>query len=277
MGLPGGSGDGRVLAPTPWWLRVFLLVNVVQDFGLGLSGLLFPRHILIPLKGLTPLNARFVGSLYLGGGIVILFAALVRKAIDTRIALYSLFVITALVLGMTFAYWTAFTVDGVPTLWMITYLVDPVVIPIILVTLGLVRSAAPGRHHLTGVFLAEAAVLGAAGVALMLAPEAVLTAWPWTVSHLLARVYGSFFLAFGVGALLAAFERRPAAVRPFLAGSLALLVCTLVTSLLHLDRFDLGPVRWAWFGGHVVGLALLGLGLAVLARPGREDLVVGRP
>jgi hypothetical protein len=229
------------------------------------------------LKGLTPLNARFVGSLYLGGGIVILLAALVRKAIDTRIALYSLFVITALVLGMTFAYWTAFTVDGVPTLWMITYLVDPVVIPIILVTLGLVRSTAPGRHRLTGVFLAEAAVLGAAGVALMLAPEAVLTAWPWTVSRLLARVYGSFFLAFGVGALLAAFERRPAAVRPFLAGSLALLVCTLVTSLLHLDRFDLGAVRWVWFGGHAAGLALLGLGLAVLARPGRQDLVVGRP
>ena len=144
MGLRGASGARRTVAPTPWWLRAFLLVNVVQDFGLGISGLLFPRHILIPLKGLTPLNARFVGSLYLGGGIVILLAALVRKAIDTRIALYSLFVITALVLGMTFAYWSAFTVDGVPKLWMITYLVDPVAVPVILVTLDLVRSAAPG-------------------------------------------------------------------------------------------------------------------------------------
>jgi hypothetical protein len=256
---------------------VFLLINVVQDFGLGLSGLLFPRHILIPLKGLTPLNARFVGSLYIGGGIVILSAALVRKAIDTRIALYSLFVITALVLGMTFAYWTAFTVDGIPRLWMITYLVDPVAVPVILLTLGLVRSAAPGRHRLTGLFLAEAAVLGAAGAALILAPDAVLTAWPWTVSRLLARVYGSFFLAFGVGALLAAFERRRAAVRPFLAGSLGLLVCTLVTSLLHLDRFDPGAVRWVWFGGHAAGLALLTVGLVALGRSRREDLVVGRP
>ena len=277
MGVRGASGADRTVAPTPWWLRAFLLVNVVQDFGLGISGLLLPRHILVPLKGLTPLNARFVGSLYLGGGIVILLAALVRKAIDTRIALYSLFVITALVLGMTFAYWTAFTVDGVPKLWMITYLVDPVAVPVILVTLDLVRSAAPGRHRLTGLFLAEAAVLGAAGVALTLAPDAVLTAWPWTVSRLLARVYGSFFLAFAVGALLAAFERRPAAVRPFLAGSLGLLACTLVTSLLHLDRFDLGAVRWLWFGGHVAGLALLAAGLAALSRPHREDLAVGRP
>jgi hypothetical protein len=152
MGLSGARNAGPVLSPTPWLLRVFLLVNVVQDFGLGISGLVFPRHILIPLKGLTPLNARFVGSLYLGGGIVILCAALVRRAVDTRIALYSLFVITVLVLGMTFVYWTSFTAGGVPRLWMITYLADPVVVPVFLVTLGLVRSTAPGPHGLTGLF-----------------------------------------------------------------------------------------------------------------------------
>jgi peptidoglycan/LPS O-acetylase OafA/YrhL len=95
---------------------------------------------------------------------------------------------------------------------------------------------------------------------------------------LLARVYGAFFLAFGVGALLAAYERRPAAVRPFLIGSLGLLVCTFVTSLLHLDRFDHGPVRWVWFGVHVAGLALLCLGLAALARTrSRDDLATAGP
>jgi hypothetical protein len=266
MGLPGASTAGGISSPTPWWLRAFLLVNVVQDFGLGLSGLFAPQHILIPLKGLTPLNARFVGSLYLGGGVVILCATLVRRTIDTRIALYSLFVITALVLGMTFAYWSIFTVDGVPELWMVTYVVDPVVVPVAVLTLGLVRSTTPGRHRLSGLFLAEAVVLGGAGIALLLAPDVVLSAWPWALSRLLARVYGAFFLAFGIGALLAAYERRPAAVRPFLVGSLALLACTLGTSLWHLDRFDHGPVRWVWFGVHLAGLVLLSLGLATLTR-----------
>lgn len=271
MGLPGASTAGGISSPTPWWLRAFLLVNVVQDFGLGLSGLFDPQHILIPLKGLTPLNARFVGSLYLGGGVVILCAALVRRTIDTRIPLYSLFVITALVLGMTFAYWSTFTVDGVPELWMVTYVVDPVVVPVAVVTLGLVRSTTPGRHRLSGLFLAEAVVLGGAGIALLLAPDAVLSAWPWALSRLLARVYGAFFLAFGIGALLAAYERRPAAVRPFLVGSLALLACTLGTSLWHLERFDDGPVRWVWFGVHLVGLVLLSLGLATLTRARSVD------
>jgi len=266
MSLPGAGGARGTSSPTPWWLRVFLLVNVVQDFGLGLSGLLFPAHILVPLKGLSPLNARFVGSLYLGGGIVIVCAALVRRAVDTRIALYSLFVITALVLAMTLAYWPAFTVDGVPTLWMVTYVVDPIVVPVAIVVLGVVGPAAPGRHRLTALFLAQAVVLGGAGIALLLARDGVMTAWPWTLTPLLARVYAAFFLAFAVGALLAAYERRPAAVRPFLIGSLALLALSLTTSLLHLGRFHHGPARWLWFAVHVLGLALFSFGLATSAR-----------
>jgi hypothetical protein len=59
----------------PVWLRVFLLINVVQDFAIGF-GLIAPAHIVVPLKGLTPLNARFIAALYLGGGVTILLAAL---------------------------------------------------------------------------------------------------------------------------------------------------------------------------------------------------------
>ncbi len=265
MGL-GGGGAGRVFRPTPWWLRAFLLVNVAQDLGLGLSGLLVPTHILMPLKGLSPLNARFVGSLYLGGGTVILCAALVRRVVDARIALYSLFVITALVLGMTLGYWASFTVGGVPKLWMLTYVVDPVVVPVAIVTLGVVRPAAPGRHRLTPLFLTEAVVLGGAGIVLVLAPVGILGGWPWTLTRLLARVYGAFFLAFAVGALLAAYERRTAALGPFLTGSVALLVFMLSASLLHLDRFHHGAARWLWFGALAAGLAAFSFGRATLMR-----------
>jgi hypothetical protein len=270
MGLAGG-GTGQVSRPTPWWLRVFLLVNVVQDFGLGLSALFVPAHILIPLKGLSPLNARFVGSLYLGGGIVILCAVLVRRPVDARIALYSLFVITVLVLGMTFAYWARFTAAGVPKLWMLTYVVDPILVPIAIVTLGIGGPATPGRHRLTALFLAEAVILGGPGIALLLAPAGLLTAWPWTLTRLLARVYGAFFVAFAVGALLAAYERRPAAVQPLLTGSVALLGFMLGASLLHLDRFQHDPARWLWFGGLAVGLVVLCSGQATLLRARHRD------
>lgn len=268
MGLPHG-GSSELRSP-PWWLRAFLLVNVVQDIGLGLSGLLLPEHFLIPLKGLTPLNARFVGSLYLGGGVVILCAALTRRVVDTRIPLWSFFVITVLVLGMTLAYWRDFTVGGVPKLWMLTYVVDPIVVPVAIATLGLVWPAASGRHRLTVLFLTQAVVLGGVGIALLIASDAVLAAWPWAIDRLLARVYAAFFLAFAVGALLAAYERRPRAVQAFLTGSLALLIFTLTTTLLHLDRFSSGPALALWSAVHLAGLAAFGYGLATSLR-GRDS------
>lgn len=268
---PSGPIRGAArMSPPPRWLQAFLLLNVVQDFAIGVSGLLSPTHIVIPLKELTPLNARFIAALYLGGGVVILLSAFVRRAVDARIALYALSVITALVLLMTFAYWGEFTRDGIPWIWMFTYLVDPVIAPFAIVALGIVEGAAPGRHRLTALFVGEAAVFGGCGIVLLFAPRAMVDAWPWALTPLLARVYASFFLAFALGAALAAFDRRPAAIRPFLTGSLALLSTTLLVSLVHLSKFDHGPGRWLWFLAHAVGIALFALALATLDRgPGR--------
>jgi hypothetical protein len=89
--------------------------------------MLVPADIVIPLKGLSPLNARFIAALYLGGGVVILIVAFVRRAVDARIALYAFFVITALVLLMTFAYWEEFTKDGTP--WVRIGILDILALP----------------------------------------------------------------------------------------------------------------------------------------------------
>jgi hypothetical protein len=254
------------MSPLPRWLQVFFLLNVVQDFAIGFTGLLVPADIVIPLKGLSPLNARFIAALYLGGGVVILIVAFVRRAVDARIALCAFFVITALVLLMTFAYWEEFTTDGTPWLWLFTYVVDPLLAPIAIVTLGLVGPAEPGRHRLTALFAGEAVVFGASGIALLVAPDTMVDAWPWALTPLLARVYAAFFLAFAIGAGLAAYERRVAAVRPFLIGSLVLVAGTLVASLLHLSRFEHGPGRWLWFASHVLAIALLAAAIATLNR-----------
>jgi len=115
-------------------------------------------------------------------------------------------------------------------------------------------------------FLAQAVFLGGTGLALLIASDAVLAAWPWAIGRLLARVYAAFFLAFAVGALLAAYERRRQAVQAFLAGSLALVVCTTTTTLLHLDRFSSGTTLAVWIGVHLVGLAAFGYGLVISLR-----------
>jgi hypothetical protein len=256
----------------PAWIRVFLVLNVVQDLAIGLSGLLFGDRILLPLADVTPLNARFIAALYLAGGVGIGATALVRTLADARVILAAFGTITGLVLVATLTYWPDFTAGGVPYLWLVTYVVDPIVAALVLFR-GL-RAAHRGSHRLTPLLLLQGVLFGSLGGLLLAAPGGFLGAWPWVLSPLLARVYGSFFLGFALGAVLAAREARPAAIRPFLAASLALVVLALVASLLHLDRFDGGPAAWLWFGGHGLAVAAFARALALvrLRDPGRALL-----
>ena len=151
---------------------------------------------------------------------------------------------------------------------MLTYVVDPIVVPIAIVTLGLVRAGGAGAAPADGA-LPHPGVRprGSVGLALLIASDAVLAAWPWAIGRLLARVYAAFFLAFAVGALLAAYERRPRAVQAFLAGSLALVVFTTHDDAAAPRPLLLAGPPWrVWVAVHLVGLAAFGYGLATSLR-----------
>src|SRR5712691_13412984 len=70
--------------PMNWWIRGYLLFAAVQGFGIGLTGLIAPAEMQIPLR-VTPLNTRFVAALYIAGGIGVLLAALTRRRSDARL------------------------------------------------------------------------------------------------------------------------------------------------------------------------------------------------
>ena len=72
---------------------------------------------------------------------------------------------------------------------------------------------------------------------------------------MLARTYAAIFLAFALGAALAANESRPEAVRPFAFSSLVLVATAAVASLVHHAKFDGGPSTWVWAAGLAAGVA----------------------
>jgi len=253
------------------WLRAFLLANVVEDAATGLSGLILGDRILAPLD-LTPLNGRFVGALYVSGGIGILLAALGRTTRDVRAILAAFLAITALVECVTFVYWSDFTKDSSPVIWLVTYTVDPIVLVVVLWPMWRARKDGQGAdvrlRPVAAILRVQAVVFGVTGVALLIGTGGIRGLWPWTLPELVARLYASFFLAVALGSVIAARRPTVAMARTILAPALAIPALGIVAALPHLSRLESGLPTVAWFGGNalVALIALAGLVLLEQAR-----------
>ena len=247
-------------------LRIFLLVAAAQGYAIGISGLLKPASVIgFPLET-TPLNTRFVASFYLAGAIGLTISALARSVGEMTVLLVAFSVVTLLLLGVTIAYWSEFTIDGVPYPWLVSYIIDPVVGAAFIISLGLLSTAAPELRGPGLVFVVEAVVVGGLGVLMLAAPEAAIDVWPWKLSAVLARLYGAIFFALGVGAILAAQPRPPMARIPFLGTSLVLAVCGLVTYALHRSRFDGSTSTEVWLAAHALATVVFAATLGVVLR-----------
>src|SRR5205823_11831291 len=99
--------------PMNWWIRGFLLFAAVQGLGIGLTGLLFPSEMQIPLR-LSPLNARFVAALYLAGALGVLLAAFRPRRADARLFVIAFGAATLLILIITLLHWSEFMSDELP-------------------------------------------------------------------------------------------------------------------------------------------------------------------
>ena len=253
----------------PGWVRAYLLLGAVQGLAIAVTGLARPAHVVgFPLST-TPLNTRFVACFYLAGAAGLLASAAARRAIDTRIYLAGFTAVTGLLLVATIWYWSTYTDGGIPYPWVGSYVIEPVVGVVAIRALDLTRAARPGRHRLSPVYAAQAAGFAAIGVILAVAPATAVRLWPWVLTPVLARTYAAIFLAFALGAALAAGEQRPQAVRPFALSSLVLVASTAVVSLVHHAKFDGGPSTAVWGAALAAGLAGLGAAVLVTFRPER--------
>ena len=246
----------------PWWIRAYLVFAAIQGLGIGLTGLLVPAEMQIPLR-ISPLNTRFVATLYIAGGVGVLWAAFARRREETRLFVIGFGVATGMILVLTIVHWSEFMADALPhrPIWIFDYVVDPLLALVIVPAAGLWPNRHGVRHRLTPLLVVEAAVFGVLGLAMLLAPDAIAAAWPWALPPLLGQLYACFFVTFALGAALAARESEARAIRAFAASTLTLMVLVLVVSFVHLDRFKAEPVTWLWFGAFGLGACAFGIAL----------------
>jgi hypothetical protein len=186
---------------------------------------------------------------------------------------------TWFMLAATVLHWDRFNHDHVSFVaWLVLYLITPFLVPALWLrnrrtdpgTLapGDVRVPPPVRAAalLVGVVLTSAAVL------LLVAPDAVIPAWPWTLTPLTARVVGGWFALPGVLGLMYSTDTRWGSWRIVLQSQAIGVALILVGAARAWDEFDTSrPMTWAFVAGLSALLAgLVGLHVAMDARRGAE-------
>lgn len=244
----------------------FVLVGLFA-LWVGAWGLLVPAEVGRALPWtVPPLHARFLGAFYLGALVAMALALRASSAVALRLPIALAALWTGLLLLVSLLHLDAFDfAKPQVAFWMGAYAVYPVWGAWLYVRAA---RAAPAQPGAVDPALAAIALLALAfGAALLVAPAAMVAAWPWKVTPLLVQVYAGPFLAYGATTLMAAREARPEARRIVLASLATFSALALVASLLHraLFRFD-APAAWLWFAGLAATSAVAALRLGAARR-----------
>jgi hypothetical protein len=232
----------------PWWVRAVLWLAAAQALLLLLA-LVQPSavNLLVPWPA-SPLNARFIASLYVALGAGVVLASLSPRFREMRIVLAGVGVATALLLVLTVVRMTLHPRElaAFPLFWVLFYVVDPLLVALVFLRLGWGEPGAAGATPPRALWIFQAVLFGAAGLVLLLLPAVARSLWPWTITEPQSQLYSAFFITLAVASLLAMRERSWAAVRwlVFMVALLALMV--LGVSLVHLAKFTSGGATVVW-------------------------------
>jgi hypothetical protein len=120
----------------------------------------------------------------------------------------------------------------------------------------------PVREPLGGVARAVAVIAAggclAAGISMLVGPDFVADAWPWTLSPLVARISGVWLTALGLAFSWAVVDGDARRTRPIFVQGLPTAILLALVPLLHRSDLGSGSARYALFGVLVGGLAAAG-------------------
>lgn len=217
-----------------------------------------------PIK--PPMSAMLLGATYLGGAYFFARAALSRQWHTVRLGFVPVSTFAGILGITTLLHWDKFTHDHIAfKLWALLYFTLP---PVILLVWYLNQQAnredtkTPERSFSRGLrlaFAAVGAVMVAASALLLIFPQVMIPAWPWTLSPLTARVMAAMFALPGlVGIGVAADGRWSSASILFQAQGLSILLF-LIAIVRAMDNIAWSKWgSWAFLTGLLLVLLLIG-------------------
>ena len=199
-----------LIVVVPFLLLAFLILYIFPD----LSGERFAWAIK------PDMTALFIGSGYLGGAYMFVFAIFGKRWHRIKAAFPPVTTFTVAMLLATILHWDRFDIHHFPfQLWLFLYIVTPFLVPYLWIKNRVTDPGAPESDDLTVPALAKWAFMASGilgiGMALLMfiSPQTMISIWPWTLSPLTARILGGWFGLLGVGGLYTSQDSRWSAWR----------------------------------------------------------------
>lgn len=228
-----------------------------------------------------PLTAAFFGVLYWSGCLLALLCAFERDWTHTRPLIGPVLTVTILLLVATLIHIERFHMDSVTGwLWVILY---AGLVPVTVFLVARQRRDGGGDPPRTAPFpgwfsrllVASAAGALAFGAALFVAPEEIVSIWPWTLTALTARAIGAWGLGGAVFLVLLAREgdwirARPAMLSFAFFGALELVALARYGGTLDWDSAE----AWIYLGFLVGTIGFGGFGWLMATRTRARNAAV---
>lgn len=205
--------DDRILSQTrivlivvvPFLLLAFLILYFFPD----LSAERFAW-------GIKPhMTALFIGSGYLAGAYMFVFAIFGKQWHRVKGAFPSVTTFTISMLLATIIHWDRFDINHFPfQLWLILYVITPFLVPFLWIKNRVTDPGTPEPDDLVVPTYAKwiFRLFGVIGIGMaifmFLFPAPMNTIWPWTLSPLTARILGGWFALLGVGGFYVSQDLR---------------------------------------------------------------------
>lgn len=227
-----------------------------------------PGRVDVALPFLVPpLHARFIGVMYLSGLTLQIAGMTARRWADIGVVPLVTALWTGGLFGVSLLLLDVFDFGaGRVLIWFAAYLVYPLVALWLLwahrAASGVAVPGAPLPNWARAYLVVQGTAATVLGLALLIATDAMVRAWPWPITALLAQIYFAPLLAYGLASFYLARKRTWPDIRVGVTAMLTFAGGVLVASLLHRGLFSLDQRSDAvWFAGFSVAT----VALAVLA------------
>ena len=245
--------------------KIYFAAVGLLALWVGIWGFFIPSRVDAAIPWLVPpLHARFLGALYFSGVVLMAGSILARSYAEVRIVVLTIAIWTGLLFVISLFYLGEFDFSRGPVwFWFGSYLVYPL-IGIWLIWQDRSRHEPSSGARLPtwaqGYLLAQGIAVTALALALLLVPDIMVNVWPWKITRLLAQIYSSPLLAYGLSSLLLSRQRTWLEVRIFVISAFVFAAGALLASSIHRELFAAANVAtWVWFGGLVCAALALGL------------------